>query len=237
MHTIEAANSIENLINGEQAGMKVSKNLSVYVEVPNTQDTKMYNVGPILEKAIENHSAVLIDCDFNTPLEYFAKAQEIYLVQSMDVLTIQPLTAFLKELKNRDILDSNKLRIIVNKSIRLKGITARQIVGGMSNYNNPEMSIMTELFDRNSIVPIEIPFDVDVYAKYLEGIAECNVAINKYPKDFQSTLKKLAYVIYPLLPNGKSKDKHQKGYQYSTTYSNGFSNSVNNTLNNMKKNY
>ena len=231
----DAANSIRNLKEGIAGGMKVSKNLSVYVEVPNSDDSDLYNAGPILENLIKNHSAVLIDCDFNTPLEYFANAQEIYLVQSMDVLTIQPLTAFLKELKNRDILEQNKLRIIINKTVRLRGIAARQIVGGMSNYNNPEMSIMTELFDRNAIVPIEIPFDVEAYAKYLEGLAECEITTYKYPKEFQSILKKLAAVIYPLLPSGEGKGqaKYATGYQYT----NGFSNSVNNTLNTMKKNY
>lgn len=228
-----AANSIQNLIQGNVGGMQVDRNLSVYVEVPGQEETDMKNVGPILENIVKNHSAVLIDCDFNTPYQYFANAQEIYLIQSMDVLTIQPLTAFLKELKNRNILEQRKIRIIVNKAMRLKGVTPKQIVGGMSNYNNPEMSIMTELFDRNQIVPIEIPFDTEVYARYLEDLAECRISINKYPKEFQNILKKLSSVIYPLLPAKKSKEKPQRGYQYS----NGFSNSVNNTLNNMKKNY
>ena len=229
----EAANSINNLINGNSGGMKVSKNLTVYVEVPGQDYSNMYNVGPILENIAKKHSAILIDCDFNTPAEYFANAQEIFLVQSMDVLTIQPLTAFLKELKNKDILEQSKIRVIVNKAMRLKGITPKQILGGMSRYNNPEMSMMTDLFDRNLIVPIEIPFDTEVYAKYIEGLAECMVSVNKYPKDFQNILKKLAAVIYPLLPAMKTKTRPQNGYQYS----NGFSNNVNNTLNNMRKKY
>lgn len=229
----EAANSIDNLIKGNSGGMKVSKNLTVYVEVPGQDYSNMYNVGPILENIAKKHSAILIDCDFNTPAEYFANAQEIFLVQSMDVLTIQPLTAFLKELKNKDILEQSKIRVIVNKAMRLRGITPKQILGGMSRYNNPEMSMMTDLFDRNLIVPIEIPFDADVYAKYIEGLAECVVSVNKYPKEFQNILKKLAAVIYPLLPAMKTKNKPQADYQYS----NGFSNNVNNTLNNMRKKY
>ena len=228
-----AETSIDNLIQGLPGGMQISQNLFVYVDVPGQDDSNINNVGPILENLIKNHSVVLLDCDFSTPLSYFEKAQEIYLVQSMDVLTIQPLTVFLKELKNKDILNQNKLRIIINKEMRLKGITAKQIVGGMSKYNNPEMSIMTDLFDRNTIVPIEIPFDLDVYARYIEGLAECNITVNKYPKEFQIILNKLASIIYPLLPAKNSKEKHKKGYQYS----NGFSDSVNKTLNNMKKNY
>ena len=234
-----AASSLEDIAHGIAGGMKVSKNLSVYVEIPGQSSTKINEVGPILENLAKNYSATLIDCDFSTPVEYFANAQEIFLVQSMDVLTIQPLTAFLKELKNRDILEQHKIRIIMNKALRLRGITSKQIVGGMSRYNNPEMSMMTELFDRNLIVPIEVPFDTDVYARYLEGLADCNISISKYPKDFQNILNKLSNVIYPLLPAKRGKEKPKKGYDYSATnnYSNGFSNNVNNTLNNMRKKY
>ena len=233
-----AASSLEDLVQGIPGGMKVSKKLSVYVEIPGQKSTKLNEVGPILENLAKNYSITLIDCDFSTPLDYFANAQEIYLVQSMDVLTIQPLTAFLKELKNRDILEQKKIRIILNKTIRLRGITPKQIVGGMSRYNNPEMSMMTELFDRDLIAQIEVPFDIDVYTKYLEGLADCNIEINKYPKDFQNLLNKLSNVIYPLLPAKKSKGISSSGnYQYANGYSSGFSNNVNNTLNNMRKKY
>ena len=67
----------------------------------------------------------------------------------------------------------------------------------------------------------------------IERLAECIVSVNQYPKEFQSILRKLAAIIYPLLPAMKTKNKPQNGYQYS----NGFSNNVNNTLNNMRKKY
>ena len=131
----------------------------------------MKNSFPILETLVKNHTLVLIDCDFETPMEYIEKSQEIYLIQSMDVLTIQPLTAFLRELKVRNMLDERKLRVVLNKVLRLRGVSSKNILGGMSNYNDPEMSFMTELFDRNSIkVVSQIPFDEDVYIRYLESI-------------------------------------------------------------------
>ncbi len=37
------------------------------------------------------------------------EAQEIYLVQSLDVLTIQPLTASLRDLKAKNVLNPEKL--------------------------------------------------------------------------------------------------------------------------------
>ena len=114
----DAANSLEDLIQGIPGGMKVAKNLSVYVEMPGQNNTKINEVGPILENLVKNYSCTLIDCDFSTPLDYFANSQEIFLVQSMDVLTIQPLTVFLRELKAKNILDSNKLRFVLNKYIQ-----------------------------------------------------------------------------------------------------------------------
>ena len=234
-----ATNCIENLINGRTEGIQVKDNLTVYTEPP-MKESKLNKVGPILENLIKRYSAVLIDCDFNTNYEYLNRAQEIYLIQSMDVLTIQPLTAFLRELKSKDIIRNNNIKVVLNKYVKLKGIKPETIVGGMAYYNDPEMSFMTELFDKNSVVPIQIPFDLEVYQNYLQQLVECEISVSKYPNEFQNALKDLASIIYPLLPAHKTKAK--KGYPYeaiqqNNNYSNnGFSNSINNTLNNMKKN-
>ena len=234
-----ATSCIENLINGRTEGIQVKDTLTVYTEPP-MQESKLNNVGPILENLIKRYSAVLIDCDFNTNYEYLNRAQEIYLIQSMDVLTIQPLTAFLRELKSKDVIRNNNIKVVLNKYVKLRGIKPETIVGGMAYYNDPEMSFMTELFDKNSIVPIQIPFDLEAYQSYLQQLVDCEISVSKYPKEFQSALKDLASIIYPLLPAKQTKAK--KGYPYeaiqqNNNYSNnGFSNSVNNTLNNMKKN-
>ena len=234
-----ASESIPNLINGEDRGVKVSNNLSVYMETPNSEENNIEYVDPILETLVRNHSVILIDCDFSTPAEYFAKAQEIYVVQSMDILTIQPLTLFLRELEYQGVLDEQKLKIILNKVVRARGFSTKQIVEGMSVYKNADLSIWKQLFNSNNIKTILVPFSEEVYVRYLEQIAKCEIYTNKYPKDFQAILKDLSNVIYPLLPAKKDKSKPQKGYQYSTTgySSNGFSSSVNDTLNNMKKRY
>ena len=227
-----ASQSITKLLDGINDGIKVNTNLSVYTSVP-SQEVGIENAGKILETLIKRHNVVLIDCDFDTPYEYFAKSQEIYLVQSMDILTIQPLTAFLRDLKSKNIISQNKIKILLNKAMRLKGVSSKNIIGGMAFYNDPEMSFMTELFDRNSVKYLEIPFNEEVYAIYLEGIIECEVNTSKYPKNFQPILKELANMVYPLLPNNKKTEKPKKGYEYSS----GFSSSVNNTLNDMKRRY
>ena len=196
-----------------------------------------------METLVKNHSLILIDCDFNTPIEYFAKVQELYLVQSMDVLTIQPLTEFLRELKIKNALEESKIRIVLNKILRVRGVTGKNIVGGMSNYNDPEMSFMTELFDRNTVkVAAQIPFDEDVYAKYLEGLIECEIKLNGYPKEFKAKLTTLAETIYPLLPNNnnngkKNKKNSKQGYSSNNQYPNSFSSGMNDTLNSMRNRY
>ena len=231
-----AVNSIGSLMAGTANGIKVNNNLTVYTNIP-SQNEEIRNSHPIMETLVKNHSLVLIDCDFNTPFEYFDKIQELYLVQSMDVLTIQPLTEFLRELKTRNILIESKIRIVLNKMLRVRGVTGKNIVGGMANYNDPEMSFMTELFDRNTVrVAEQIPFDEDVYAKYLESLIECEIKLNGYPKEFRAKLNSLAEAIYPLLPNNtktNKKNKNKKGYQYS----NSFSSDMNDTLNSMRNKY
>ena len=136
-------------------------------------------------------------------------------------------------------MQESKIRIILNKLLRVRGVSGKNIVGGMSNYNDPEMSFMTELFDRNTVrVVAQIPFDEDVYARYLEGLIECEIKLNGYPKEMKAKLTSLGEVIYPLLPNSsvgnkKSKIGSKGGYQYSNSFSSG----MNDTLNNMRTRY
>ena len=229
-----ASSSFENLKNETAEGLRVNNNLTVYTTIPSKGD-QINDSRPILETLIRNHSLVLIDCDFSTPIEYFDKSQEIYLVQSMDVLTIQPLTEFLRELKVKNVLDDRKIRIIINKLLRVRGISAKNIVAGMSNYNDPEMSFMTELFNRNTIrVSAQIPFDEDVYIKYLSSLVECDIQINGYPKEFKQKLNNLAELIYPLLPGKKAEKRIKKS---TNNYASSFSPGMNSTLDNMRKKY
>ena len=227
-----AYTAIENLENGIAEGIQVDRNLSVYTAIPN--DGKDYsNAEAILSTLVQNESLVLIDCDLKTDLSYFANAQEIYLVQSMDILTIQPLTAFLRELKTKGILDPEKLRIVVNKEVKVKSLTSKAIIGGMSFYNDPAMSYMTELFNKDKIRACSIPFDENVYSKYLEEIVNCQISINGYGKSFMNSLKMLGNMVYPLL----SKQTYSSRSAAEANYGNNFSTEMNNTLNQMKNKY
>ena len=231
-----ATNSFQNLVMGNPYGVQANSNLTVYTGIP-SETENIKNFGPILQTLVKNHTCVLIDCDFDTPKEYFANVQEIYLVQSMDILTIQPLTAFLRELKAKNILDDDKINIVINKVVKLKGVSAKNIIGGMAFYNDPEMSFMTELFDRNTVKYTEVPFNEEVYAKYLSGIVDCEISSNSYPKEFKSVLRTLAEKVYELAPRQMVANNKKGKAKTEPSYANRFSSSMNNTLNNMKKNY
>ena len=227
-----AFNSIEKLQNGYAEGIKVDKNLTVYTALPN--DGKDYsNAEPILSTLVQNHSLILIDCDYDTDLTYFASCQEMYLVQSMDILTIQPLTAFLRELKTKGILEPEKIRVVVNKELKVKSLSIKAIIGGLSYYNDPAMSFMTELFNKDMVKACTIPFEDNAYSKYLEGIVNCNISLNGFSKAFLSKLKVLGDMVYPLT----SKQTYGKGGPMPNYSQNAFSSSMNDTLNKMRKKY
>ena len=146
----------------------------------------------------------------------------MYLVQSMDVLTIQPLTAYLRELKAKGILEPNKLRAVINKYTKVKGVTEKAIIGGMAFYNDPA-----------------IPFDVQVYTKYLEGLINCNITLSGYSKEFINSLNKLANMVYPVIGNPVNSNKAKYSNPKYNKYAEGstFSNDMNSTLDKMKRNY
>lgn len=191
-----AFSSIENLANGVTDGIKVNNNLTVYTTMPG-ENKYMNEVEPILETLIKNHSLILIDCDFTTPENYFKYAQEIYLVQSMDVLSIQPLTEALLKLEERKILDESKLRVIINKFVEVESITIKDILGGVAFYNDPNMYYMKQLFDKNMVKYLTIPFMEEVYEIYIEQVANCNIRIQDYDDEILSIFKQLSRNIFP----------------------------------------
>lgn len=225
-----ARNCMDNLHRGNAEGIKVNKNLSIYTEMPGEE--KEFELDSILGTLLNNYSAILIDTDFNTSPEVFERVQEIYLVQTMDVLTIQPLTAFLRNLKSKEILRPEDLRIVINKYERVRGLNVKTLIGGMANYNAPNMTYMTELFNKDNIAYCEIPFETQNYIKYLESMVMCSVTLNGYTKALLESLRKLSNMVYPLVgkqqygPMGAGKRNREP-----------FSSSTNETLNKMRSQY
>ena len=195
--TRRASESLRNLSNGIVEGLKVGNSLTVFTATPDEFEDSL-NKANVISLLSQNFDIALLDCDFHTDVDYFTFSNEVYLVQSMDALTIQPLTKFLSELKARNLLDETKLRVIVNKHVRLKTLTTRMIIGGMSRYNAPSMALQRDLFDKDNIKYIEIPFEEEVYIKYIGEIASCKITLNGYTQSFVDSLENLRDMVYPI---------------------------------------
>ena len=188
--------SIIKLEKGIAEGVQINKNLSVYTGLP-TNDTNKLNSKMVIDILKKNHTLVLLDCDFETNLEYYTYSNQIFTVQSLDVLTMQPLTIHLKKLKELKIISDSKISIILNKEIPVKGLTKKLMIGGLSMYNSPNMEERVQLFNKDNVKVYSVPFDIQAYQKYLENIVHCKFEIIGYPKKFITELQLIAENIYP----------------------------------------
>ena len=188
--------SIIKLEKGIAEGVQINKNLSVYTGLP-TNDTNKLNSRAVIDTLKKNHTLILLDCDFETNLEYYTYSNQIFTVQSLDVLTMQPLTIHLKKLKELGIISDSKISIILNKEVPVKGLTKKLMIGGLSMYNSPNMEERVELFNRDNVKVYSVPFDIQAYQKYLENIVHCKFEIAGYPKKFITELQLIAENIYP----------------------------------------
>ena len=223
---------MKNLKIGKATGIQEHRNLTIYTSAFE-DDEDLQDVEPIIETLAKNHTVVLMDCDFSTPMRYFKYAQEIYLVQSMDILTIQPLTAFLRQLSDKNMFDESKVRVILNKFMKTREINEELLIVGISIYNDAGMTVRKELFNRKTVNYITIPFELKTYLRYLDGLVECDVSLKGYSKEFMQSLKKLANMIYK---GGNISGKYEPP-SVKNNSNNTFSTSMNNTLNQMKQNY
>ncbi len=229
-----ASNSMRELDAGNTKGIQVNNSLTVYTSLPG-EDVGQISPDKVLQTLSNHYSLVLIDSDFNTPQEYFKYSDEIYMVQSMDILTIQPFTAFLRDLKTNGILEEQKLRIVINKYQKMKNLSEKLLIGGMSSYNDPAMSFMTELFNKDRIKYVTIPFDEDVYRNYLEGIVICDISTRDYTKSFNEALKEFGNLVYPVYSSYKKQNYSKPNYnKYSGTK---FNSNMDNTLQQMRNKY
>ena len=228
---VKANDCIKKLKNGIANGVEVHKNLTVYTSAFDIEEIE--NVEPIIQTLLKKHSIILLDCDFNTPDRYFKYAQEIYLVQSMDILTIQPLTLFLRKLTDKGALSEDKVRVVLNKYVKTKELNEEILVGGISIYNDASMTVRKELFDRKKVKRITVPLEIETYLRYLDGLVICDVSLKGYSKKLLQSLKQLATMVYNSNSNNKQNSKYVPPSAKNTT----FSPSMNNTLEQMSKRY
>ena len=192
-----ALSSLEDLSNGIYSGIMVHNNLTVYTGKPG-ENKYVQEVQDILETLLKKHSLILIDCDFEIPCEYLEYSQKIYIVQTMNILQIQTLTSALAKFEQKGTLDVKKLRIIINKYMNIPGITEKKIIEGLSFYNEPSMSYMKQLFNKDLIEYMTIPYEEEIYKTYLQQVMNCNFNLREFSNNFLGILESLANEVYPI---------------------------------------
>ena len=226
----KANECIKKLKDGVADGIEIHKNLTVYTSAFDVEEIE--NVEPIIQTLLTKHNMVLLDCDFDTPDRYFKYSKEIYLVQSMDILTIQPLTLFLRKLSDKGAFSEEKARVVLNKYIKTKELNEDILVGGISIYNDASMTVRKELFNRKTVKRITIPFETETYLRYLNGLVICDVSLKGYSKKILQSLKQLATSVY-----STSNSSNGGKYTPPSVKNNTFSSSMNSTLEQMSKRY
>lgn len=189
-----AAESLRYASNGMNEPLIYEK-LSVYTGVPG-EDRKSYDAGVAIDTIMQHNNVVLVDTDFTTPSDYFRLCQEIYVVQDMDILNINQVTMFLRELKSRGV-PMNKIRVIINKHVKC-ALTSKEILNGIATYASYDLKMFDELFSADSIPYYVLPFDVENYKKYVEMVYKYSNKFNTFTDDFKQGLTRIINAIYPI---------------------------------------
>lgn len=189
-----ASECMQKLGEGIDSYIPVNKHLKVYTCVPGAVESKRsYRNRAIVDTVREANDVVIVDGDFATPNDYFDKAQEIYIVQDMDIIKMQDTTMFLRELKNRGI-NMSKIKIIVNKYVKCM-LTPKKLVEGLSYYNDPQMSFIDELLD-SKVQYFVVPLNIENYARYVDCMYKNNIDYKKFTPDFMEAINELCNNIY-----------------------------------------
>ncbi len=188
-----AAESLKYASNGLNEPL-VYGPLSIYTAMPG-EERKSYTHSKIIDVVKQNNAVVLVDCDFTTPYDYFRMAQEIYVVQDMDILNVAQTTLFLRELKNRGV-PMNKINIVINKHVNCK-LSSKDIIDGMATYTTPDLKAYDELFYADQMKYFELSFDQENYKKYIEMMYKYTNLFSDFTKPFLEELDALANAIYP----------------------------------------
>lgn len=188
-----ASECMQKLSEGIDSYIPANRNLKIYTSVSSSDSRKAYKNRAVIDTVKEANNLVIVDADFSTPFEYFEKANEIYIVQDLDIIKIQETTLFLRELKNKSI-DMNKIRIVINKYVKTM-LTPKKLIEGLSYYNDPQMSFIDELLS-NKVPYFIVPFAVENYVKYIEGMLKNELDYKKYTPEFTEAINALANSVF-----------------------------------------
>lgn len=189
-----AAESLRYASNGFNEPLIYDK-LSIYTAMPG-EDRKGYNANLIIDTITQHNNVILIDADFTTPADFFRLCQEIYIVQDMNVLNINQVSIFLRQLKSKGI-PLHKVRVVINKHVKCT-LTAKEILDGIATYTSYDLKMYDELLNSNTIPYYILPFDTENYRKYIEMVHKYSNKFSTFTDDFKENLIKLINSIYPI---------------------------------------
>lgn len=189
-----AAESLRYASNGFNEPLVYDK-LSIYTAMPG-EDRKTYNANLIVDTIMGHNNVILIDADFTTPTDFFRLCQEIYIVQDMNILNINQISIFLRQLKSKGI-PLHKVRVIINKHVRCS-LTAKEILDGIATYTSYDLRMYDELLNSSTIPYYILPFDIENYRKYIEMVQKYSNKFSSFTDDFKQNLIKIINSIYPI---------------------------------------
>ena len=202
----DVSNCMSNLSVGVANPVSVGrrKNLNLYTTVPKGKEDnrKGYRHRNVIDTVKKNCNLLIIDCDFTTPMEYFEQAQDIYIVQDLDLLKVNETKDFLKELKDKNI-DWSKLRVVFNNVFRSK-LTPKKIINNAFSYYTDISETYTDEFEKIKRY-IEIPMDPTNYAVYIEATGKGKIDYEKFTPQFKQCIETLSTMVYGVTDNHQKK--------------------------------
>ena len=193
----KAAECMQRVSDGEDYYLDtMSAYLKVYTTMPGSVSDvrRSYKHKTVIETVKSNCDLTIVDADFTTPIDYFDQAEEVYIIQDLDILKMPDTTLFLRELKNRG-MDMKKIKIIINKYVKTS-LTPKQVVQTLSYYNDPSMSFVDEVLP-NKVEHVLIPYNLNNYAKYIDSVCHGVINYKGYSTDFMEAVDTIATMIYP----------------------------------------
>ena len=201
-----AAECMQRLSEGEDYYIEtMNSHLKLYTSLAGSlsDQRRGYKHRVVIDTVKKNCNLTIVDADFTTPIDYFDQADEIYLIQDLDVLKIQDVTLFLRELNARG-LDKKKIKLIINRYVKTS-ITPKIIIGALDFYHDPAGTYVDSGLMPNKVDYSIIPYNLNNYAKYVESLHKMSGNFNykSYSADFNQAIDEIVAKVYPKNHGGK----------------------------------
>jgi len=189
-------NCFSSLGNGQAKPVSVgrNRNLDLYTTIPGGKESSVINYKhrQVLDTAKSNCQLLIIDCDFDTPLDYFDYATEIYIVHDLNLLNVPKTQTFLKKMKSKNV-NWSKLKMIINNSVK-SSITAKKVVKNALTYaSDPNMTYTEEYPEIKDYY--EIPLDSANYSNYIDSMESGKINFDRFTDNFKKAFNSIADIV------------------------------------------